>query len=123
MSLAPNLIALIRTPLTILMIGPPISSVSSEVWFSTTSASEATTGSTLKPVINLISSMTTILLGSTIASVNFGPTRLMGMIKYFLEILGGINLTTLGLISIFESFTEGTRYWALKKERSSSSLI
>src|SRR4030065_1925588 len=90
---------------------------------STTSASEATTGSTLKPVINLISSMTTILLGSAIASVNFGPTRLMGIIKYFLEILGGINLTILGLISIFESFTAGTRYWALKKDRSSSSLI
>ena len=57
------------------------------------------------------------------ASVNLGPTRLMGMMKYFFEMLDGINLMTLGLISIFESLTEGTRYWALKKERSSSSFI
>src|SRR4030067_1766760 len=87
------------------------------------SVSEATTGSTLKPVINLISSITTILLGSAIASVNLGPTRLMGMIKYFFAVLDGINLITFGLTSILEILMDGTLYWALKNERSSSSFI
>jgi len=42
--------------------------------------SEATTGSMLKPVMNLISSIAKTLVGSTIAMVSEAPTRLSGKI-------------------------------------------
>ena len=42
--------------------------------------SEATTGSTLKPVMNLISSMAKTLVGSVIAMVSVEPTRESGTI-------------------------------------------
>jgi hypothetical protein len=41
-------------------------------------ASEATTGSILNPVMNLMSSMAKTLVGSTMASVSDDPTRLRG---------------------------------------------
>ena len=42
--------------------------------------SDATTGSMLKPVMNLISSMANTLVGSTMAMVSEAPTRLSGSI-------------------------------------------
>ena len=42
--------------------------------------SDATTGSTLKPVMNLISSMANTLVGSVIAMVSVEPTRESGTI-------------------------------------------
>ena len=42
--------------------------------------SEATTGSMLNPVMNLISSMAKTLVGSTMAMVRDAPTRLSGSI-------------------------------------------
>ena len=47
---------------------------------STMELSEATTGSILKPVMNLISSMAKTLVGSTMAMVSEAPTRLSGRI-------------------------------------------
>ena len=42
--------------------------------------SEATTGSMLNPVMNLMSSMANTFVGSTIAMVSDAPTRLRGRI-------------------------------------------
>ena len=42
--------------------------------------SEATTGSMLKPVMNLMSSMAKTFVGSTMAMVSEAPTRLRGRI-------------------------------------------
>src|SRR5579883_2327392 len=44
--------------------------------------SEATTGSMLKPVMNLMSSMAKTLVGSTMAMVSEAPTRLSGRIYF-----------------------------------------
>src|SRR3989454_10559220 len=73
--------------------------------------SEATTGSMLKPVMNLMSSMANTLVGSTMARVSEEPTRLKGRTWYLIAVSIGISLMTLGSTSKYERLIEGTPYW------------
>ena len=61
---------------------------------SVTAASEATTGSTLKPVMNLTWSMAETLVGSTMARVSEEPTRRNGSTWYLIAVSTGITFTT-----------------------------
>ena len=85
--------------------------------------SAATTGSTLNPVMNLISSMAKMLLGSAMATVRTLPVRLMGMTWCFWAISDGMSLMTVASISKCERLMEGTPYWRLRKDVMSSSLM
>ena len=87
-----------------------------------TAVSEATTGSTLYPVMNLMSSMAKTLVGSVIAIVSVAPARLSGRIWYFWAVSAGISLMTDWSISNSPRLIDGTPYCRLSSAVISSSL-
>src|SRR3954470_12679239 len=89
---------------------------------SRTAVSEATTGSTLYPVMNLMSSMAKTLVGSVIAIVSVAPERLSGIIWYLWAVSAGISLMMPGSISNWVRLMEGTPYCLLRSAVISSSL-
>jgi hypothetical protein len=62
-------------------------------------SSLATTGSTLYPVMNLMSSMANTLVGSAMPMVSVAPVRFTGMTRYFWDTSDGISLITVSSIS------------------------
>ncbi len=61
--------------------------------------SDATTGSTLYPVMNLMSSMAKTFVGSAMAMVSVAPDRERGRIWYFLAVSAGMILMMAGSTS------------------------
>ena len=87
---------------------------------SSTADSEATTGSTLYPVMNLMSSMANTLVGSVIAMVSVAPLRLTGTTWYFCAVSTGTSLITAASISKSARLIDGTPYCRLKTAMMSS---
>ena len=77
--------------------------------------SEATTGSTLKPVRNLMSSIACRFVGSAIATTSAAPDRESGMILCLSQTSRETSLV-MSLSSSYSSrLTAGTRYWEERK--------
>jgi hypothetical protein len=77
--------------------------------------SEATTGSTLRPVRNLMSSIAWRFVGSAIATISEEPEREIGMHLCFSQTSLETSLMTSGSISYSSRLTAGTRYCAERK--------
>src|SRR3989442_3225924 len=85
--------------------------------------SEATTGSTLYPVMNLMSSMANTLVGSTMAIVRVAKLRLTGMMRYSCANSLVISLTTASSTSTLIRLIAGTPYCWERTRVMSSSLM
>src|SRR5207253_9711672 len=76
-----------------------------------TLASATTTGSTLRPVMNFMSSIAKTFVGSTMASVRVAPTRDNGRTEYFWATSGGMRRRTESSVSNKTRLTDGMPYW------------
>src|ERR1035437_7877718 len=73
--------------------------------------SDATTGSTLYPVMNLMSSMANTFVGSAMAIVIVAPVLLTGRMLYLRATSAATSLRTAGSISKCERLIDGTPNW------------